>query len=766
LEYEQSDGEPGAKPKSSRHRQGPRIRFHDDTPNGLRLQSGHGRLLHGMATEQQTADLVNLLELFQTVDRQLVEDIFTGCGHSFDAALESLQEIAGSIPGLDTSVGSAGLANPPHACMEPEGACSWNVLPEDVKDIILGLLPSRDLARAASTCKEFARRVNTGRLNAKTLTIPSGLSLHGIISMVAGHPNARSVSLARWGPEKMRSEDFDALLTAISHGSRSSRRNVPVECISFRGWGHLTDGNIMALCHTMQHLREVDLTDCRGITDAALTALAKYQRMAPADDEEDEHTAASEQLADDEEELQFPGDSAAADLDPDAAAAAALQEPPADSTADDDDDEEEEDMDEETRRAVLESLAHMASSPPATALTLSSSPPSSLMAVDVALGARMTGLHVRGAASQQRTGLQTKQPGAGSYSRTTTSSYSSAPSVSMAARMPGSGQMEGVRGAREPLGLNSVVLAGCSSISADAVRALMSAPLLKASLSHLDVSRCMRITRAALCIPPSSNLRVLKCAGCNNLHEVIIQLPPTCPLTELHLNNCKQLTKLLLVAPNLKLLHLGGCKALGTLTMRCPHLTQLLANLCFSLADVAAEQWQCARLQHLNLFGARHLATASLAAILQQSPRLRHLNLNGCTTLTGLAVEATHEELHSLDISGCKNMRRASVLSPHLRELLAKACPRLEDLVLASPQLQQLDVSHCQVLRTLQMPALQQQQQEGGQGAGAAAAVVALLPAVRTSGSERLPHETLRQLQQIRAAREGARAAAAAAADI
>jgi hypothetical protein len=36
-----------------------------------------------------------------------------------------------------------------------------------------------------------------------------------------------------------------------------------------------------------------------------------------------------------------------------------------------------------------------------------------------------------------------------------------------------------------------------------------------------------------------TSLRVLKAAGCNNLHEVVMQLPLSCPLTELWLNNCK-----------------------------------------------------------------------------------------------------------------------------------------------------------------------------------------------------------------------------------
>ncbi len=42
---------------------------------------------------------------------------------------------------------------------------------------------------------------------------------------------------------------------------------------------------------------------------------------------------------------------------------------------------------------------------------------------------------------------------------------------------------------------------GCRAISADGVRALLAAPLPKTCLLQLDMSRCPRITRAALALP-------------------------------------------------------------------------------------------------------------------------------------------------------------------------------------------------------------------------------------------------------------------------
>ena len=52
--------------------------------------------------------------------------------------------------------------------------CNWDDLPEEVKEIVLGFLPARDVARAAATCLDFARRVKLGAINAKVLTIPLG----------------------------------------------------------------------------------------------------------------------------------------------------------------------------------------------------------------------------------------------------------------------------------------------------------------------------------------------------------------------------------------------------------------------------------------------------------------------------------------------------------------------------------------------------------------------------------------------------------------
>ena len=55
-----------------------------------------------------------------------------------------------------------------------EGTSSWDDLPEEVKEIILGYLLPRELAKTAATCIDFAARVKLGAVNAKFLSIPLG----------------------------------------------------------------------------------------------------------------------------------------------------------------------------------------------------------------------------------------------------------------------------------------------------------------------------------------------------------------------------------------------------------------------------------------------------------------------------------------------------------------------------------------------------------------------------------------------------------------
>ncbi|GAX73076.1 hypothetical protein CEUSTIGMA_g529.t1 [Chlamydomonas eustigma] len=808
-----------------------------------------GALLNGNGSEKHTIDLINLLEVFPDVDQQLVEEVFSGCDYMFDRALDMLSELQTPT----TSDAIKQQHNPGIPCEDGPG---WPELSEDLKGLILGFLPARAVAMAAATCKDFARRVKSGAINARVLTIPHGLSLNGIIGMVAGHPNAHTVSLARWSQQVLSDRDYLALLTAISNGSRSSRRNTPVESISFKGWACLTDGNVMTLCSTLQHLKEVDLTDCSGITDAALTELSKYQRMPNQPDDDDDHyhsepgapnnassrngtiSSGAGYASPQPEEHTYVGDEEApADCSGTAAVdgedflfemeAGSLTPEVASSTAPDElacavyttpsfpsssqhgrMPSMEEEGEEQLSRAMLDSLAQLAASPPTYSLCASpalggssslysSSPPSYLMAPERALRSQMKsmmGSHVhqpphepgsKGSSAVKHQGwvgawdrsptpqLQTSYVASASHQTYGRSS----PGISGTSPISGGpllGRPPRLSSAQGP-GLRSVLLAGCSQVSAEGVRMLLAAPGRRACLESLDISRCQRISRQALLVPPTSCLKVLKCAGCQNLHEVVIQLPAVCPLTELHLNNCKQLSKLVLVAPNLKLLHVGGCKNLSSISLRCPQLTQLLANLCFRWSHVSPEQWQCPRLHHLNLFGARYLETASLHTILQQSLALKHLNINGCNTLSEVYIPSDLSDLSYVDANSCKGLVRLRLAGASVKEVLARSCPRLQEVTVESQQLANLDLAHCARLQQISIFAMRPGAEEGaggelwqgsgsslsaaaGQGRGTssvrAGAPTVQLPRICVLNAElMLLPAVLQQIQRIRAAR-------------
>ncbi|KAG1661787.1 hypothetical protein FOA52_003708 [Chlamydomonas sp. UWO 241] len=812
----------------------------------------------------------------------MLEEVYTGCACVFDDALDSLSALLACEEPAGELEGSSAEAQEPQECSQAGGESdAWDSLPEEMKEIILGMLSARDVAKAAATCRDFARRVKRAKLNAKVLTIPLGLSLTGIIGFVAGHPNAHSASLSRWARAGLQDRDFAALLAAVSSGSRSRRRNTPVESISFKGWSGLKDGHVMTLCATLQHLKEVDLSDCTDITDAALMELSKYLRRPPTPDD------SSDDESGHEEHLPAAAAAPAVSGGPAAARAGEARSSDGDGGGDDgggggddgggggDDgggatgaEDGDEDLlfdmesggpqtpaaaaagdalpggagrsggaagawgggrDEVQRVVSLAALAALAASPAAAwgsggggggaiggrasasacaspagggSPPCTESPPSSLMSPGAALGSHMAALRLghsshlfdgRGGGAPGAAGRPPAHGGSGSGggARGGTPTTAAAPGGSSAVACAGpsppaavgsagaaaagwpsswsgggggggggggraagwvgswergsalpasaastststtaagaggggeqssepggasppsrSGSLLGVRSrmmAAAGRGLRSLIFAGCSQVTSDGVRALLNSPGCKASLESLDVSRCPKMTRQALLVPPASCLRVLKCAGCNNLMEVTIQLPATCPLTELHLNNCKQLSKLLLVAPNLKLLHIGGCKAAVDVQLRCPQMTHLLGNLCFSWADVQPEQWLCPRLQHLNLFGARHMESASLAVVLAQSPALQSLNLNGCNTLSTVVVPPEMDQLSSIDVSGCKGLVALRCASPVLVHVKAKACPRLQLVDLSSPQLATLDVSLCSQLDSLQLAAL------------------------------------------------------------
>lgn len=292
--------------------------------------------MHEYDTPKQTADMLNLMELFGAtgLDREVIEGVYFEVKCNFEVAMERLMELGQGIAGapaqptpipaavstdssllppnsiaaaagglaaaapfapatVAASASASGSPSAPDAAFvststsapgpcnggAQDDTCHWDTLPADVKRHVFTFLSSRDVARAARTCHDFADPARHMRTNTKQLQIPTGLGMHGIMALVGAFVNARAVSLRQWAATPLTDGEFTALVVALSAGSRHERRATPVEALSFKGCRWLTDGHVLTVCHTMQHLKEVDLTDCVGITDAALLALSKYHRI-------------------------------------------------------------------------------------------------------------------------------------------------------------------------------------------------------------------------------------------------------------------------------------------------------------------------------------------------------------------------------------------------------------------------------------------------------------------------------------------------------
>eukprot|EP00798_Chlamydomonas_sp_ICE-L_P029833 gene29833-17938_t len=301
----------------------------------------------------------------------------------------------------------------------------------------------------------------------------------------------------------------------------------------------------------------------------------------------------------------------------------------------------------------------------------------------------------------------------------------------------------------------------------DNCKSLRKLTVVAPKLRYLHIGGGKKLTEALRKLTVvAPNLRYLHIGGGKKLTEALRKLTVVAPnLRYLHIGGGKKLTealrKLTVVAPNLRYLHIGGGKKLTEISLRCPSLENVVANLCFSLADIEQEQWQCPNIRSLNLYGASHLETASLALILNQARNLSSLDLNGCNTITSLQLD-DHPHLSFCDVSACKGLAALRVACPRLKELYAKSCPRLTDVHVDSPVLEVLDACHSRHLHSVYCAALHQvqQQQEGGPLPATAVLIPdQTFPDLRIIGSD-LGEQLLSHIRTLRSRRKAALRAA------
>jgi hypothetical protein len=328
--------------------------------------------------------------------------------------------------------------------------------------------------------------------------------------------------------------------------------------------------------------RELDLTDCTGITDAALLELSKYQRdplperrsatygqqphdsPQSCDSDNDEEEGEKERTVDShakalqehpskggsdlEEDLQFemeggPTSTCCSDAkQAQSTDVSGLRLTAGGWSAGFSDEDSAED--EASRQTRLESLALLASSPLMSSMA-SRSPqaPSSLLVPDKALGSHIfnfkfrelpqrsfesrLGSSVGGEEAQGDIGGHAgwvgswDRKGAGS-SHSLGNGNQTPPSGGASTHHHLPHRVPRLSSAAGP-GLRSLLLAGCSQISSEGVKNFMATSGIKGSLEALDLSRCQRINRQALQIPPVVRMEMILCMIC--LNDLMYDMP-------------------------------------------------------------------------------------------------------------------------------------------------------------------------------------------------------------------------------------------------
>ncbi|KAI3429506.1 hypothetical protein D9Q98_005595 [Chlorella vulgaris] len=636
------------------------------------------------ATSQSStpAGALDLQQAFEGIfAAEIVTDVLASCGGDATAATEALLAMAGAAGGSSTASQTAAADDQPgsaagkaaeHAVAGPSPSsaaaaaaslpevsqaaavaapCFWDTLPNECKWLIFEQLSLKDLARAARSCREFAAYVRNQRASLRTIVVPEGVSHTAVRGLVAAFSGASGVALWRCAPSLRFQHHFEDVLRAVALGEADRSSGVRVSHLSLARCGGATDGVVGEVCDRLAHLRRLDLSRCVEVGDAAASRLAAYRREAAA--------AAASTDEDGEDGAENGFDWQGQDT---AAQPAGGPEP--------------------TVASAAAGAAAAAATAAVGQIQLSSSPaPSPPPATHPQQQQQQTAPHpamespdsaVRRIATQRHADML-------------------AQSAAAAAAQHG-----------RPLacGLEELCLRE-TSVSGRGVKQLLQPGAASSkSLKVLDVSRCAGLG-AELDLHPRAVLEVLRASDCTSLRTVVIQLPPEAPLRSLHLDGCRQLQEVQLVAPRLLTLNLSHCGQLRSLSLRCKRLRELKAVNCTHLNLVAGELL-CPALETLNLFGCRQLDAEGLEAVAPSLTKLVSLDLTGCINLSRVLLPEA-AALRTISVSGCSVLRQVLLASPALTHVKAAGCARLLDVRLGTASLAVLDFENCSNLREVQL---------------------------------------------------------------
>ncbi|DBA87622.1 TPA: hypothetical protein ACH3X1_004638 [Trebouxia sp. C0004] len=232
------------------------------------LHSDHGAHLHSPALEQ-------LHSMFGNVtDKSGISAVLSECSNSVEAAVEVLLALSEHNQSQPPSKSSPAQSAKCEGVLP--GSSYWSWLPEECKGLVLRHLDSKDLAKAARTCKEFAEHIREVRAGLAFLNIPPGMSSAAMQGMVAAYTGATSVSLARCAGQLRHTVDFANAFGAVSRGAAARVQGQPLEKLNVKGCIALRTDDIATLCDYFDTLRGLTLRGCEDIDDAAVIMLSKY----------------------------------------------------------------------------------------------------------------------------------------------------------------------------------------------------------------------------------------------------------------------------------------------------------------------------------------------------------------------------------------------------------------------------------------------------------------------------------------------------------
>ncbi|KAL2341826.1 hypothetical protein Fmac_009766 [Flemingia macrophylla] len=228
-------------------------------------------------------------------------------------------------------------------------------------------------------------------------------------------------------------------------------------------------------------------------------------------------------------------------------------------------------------------------------------------------------------------------------------------------------------------------------------------------LTNLDLEDCKEIKRLDF---HSKSLRELKLKGCSSLKEISVALDN---LTILDLSGTA-ITSFLSISslPKLTNLNLKDCKEIERLDLHSKSLTTLILNGCSSLKEISVALDNLIELDLSGTAITSFLSTSSLPKLTNlylkycqeierldfHSKSLTTLILNGCSSLKEISVAL--DNLIELDLSGIAiTSFKVSSSLPKLTNLYLKYCKEIERLDFHSKSLTILILNGCSSLKEI-----------------------------------------------------------------